>query len=65
MIFEVTRGSASNTVQIKLSKCRSNYLSTQINKIYRNPKTKEIVYYPELYERIMTAMIERMCSHEH
>lgn len=60
MIFEVYRGPVSNTVQIKLSKLRSNYSSTRINKLYRNPKTKEIVYYPELYERIMTAMSKNM-----
>lgn len=60
MIFEVYRGPVSNTVQIKLSKLRSNYSSTRINKLYRNPKTKEIVYYPELYERIMTAMSKSM-----
>ena len=58
MIFEVYRGPVSNTVRIKLSELRSNYSSIRINKLYRNPKTKEICYYPELYERIMTAMME-------
>lgn len=58
MIFEVYRGPVSNTVRIKPSKRRSNYSSTRINKLYRNPKTKEIVYYPELYERIITAIKE-------
>lgn len=62
MIFEVYRGPASNTVRIELAELRSNYSSTRINKLYRNPKTKEIVYYPELYERIMTKMMERMCK---
>ena len=65
MIFEVYRGPVSNAVRIKLSKLRSNYSSTRINKLYRNPKTKEIVYYPELYERIMTAMMERIGSFEY
>lgn len=65
MIFEVYRGPVSNAVKIRLSKLRSNYSSTRINKLYRNPETKEIVYYPELYERIMTAMMERMCGYEH
>ena len=65
MIFEVYRGLISNTVRIEPSKYRNNYSSTRINKVYRNPKTKEIVYYPELYERIMTAMLERMCGYEH
>ena len=65
MIFEVYRGLISNTVRIEPSKYRNNYSSTRINKVYRNPKTKEIVYYPELYERIMTAMMERMCGYEH
>jgi len=62
MIFEVYRGLISNTVRIEPSKLRSNYSSTRINKVYRNPKTKEIVYYPELYERVMTIMMERMCG---
>ena len=62
MIFEVYRGPVSNIVRIRLSKYRNNYSSTRINKVYRNPKTKEIVYYPELYERVMTAMMERMCG---
>lgn len=65
MIFEVYRGPVSNTVRIRLSKYRNNYSSTRTNKVSRNPKTKEIVYYPELYERIMTAMMERMCGYEH
>lgn len=65
MIFEVYRGLISNNVRIEPSKYRNNYSSTRINKVYRNPKTKEIVYYPELYERIMTAMLERMCGYEH
>ena len=65
MMFEVYRGPVSNTVQIELSKYRSNYSSTRISKVYRNPKTKEIVYYPELYERVMLAMVERMCGYEY
>ena len=65
MIFEVYRGPVSNTVRIKPSELRSHYSSTRINRLYRNPKTKEIVYYPELYERLKTAMMERMCGYEH
>ena len=63
MIFEVYRGPVSNIVRIIPSKYRNNYSQTRINKVYRNPKTKEIVYYPELYERVMTAMMERMCGY--